>query len=393
MLAFFVVAIGILGLATWYLGSRLGASVPDALKGPMWILLVLGVLIQPLSFVLIRFDSIGSPGLVAAFQWAAYLGMGLFSLLFAFTFAVDVGLLAARVANAGVTWAGHDSLLPTDPGRRSFLLGALHLGVVGLTAFIATVGFREARRLARVVEVEIRVPGLPAALEGFRIAQISDIHVGPTIGGDYLRGIVSRVNELGADLVAVTGDLVDGSVRALLEDVAPLAELRATHGAFFVTGNHEYYSGVEPWLAEVRRLGLRTLVNEHVVLDHKGATMLVAGVTDLSAGRMMPEHESDPAAACKGAPEACGFRLLLAHQPRSAFAAVPHGFQLMLAGHTHGGQYFPWNLVIPLVQPFSSGLHKLEQMWIYTSRGTGYWGPPIRFGAPSEITLLRLVTA
>jgi hypothetical protein len=241
--------------------------------------------------------------------------------------------------------------------------------------------------------VDVPVRGLPEALHGFTIAQISDIHVGPTIRSGYLQAIVHRVNSLGADMVAVTGDLVDGSVAELAGHVAPLAALRSRHGTFFVTGNHEYYSGAQAWIAELRRLDVRVLLNEHVVLQHDGNEVVVAGVTDHGAHHFNSGHRSDPQASVLGAPIGAALKLLLAHQPRSAMAAVGLGFHLQLSGHTHGGQFWPWNLFVRLQQPFTAGLHRMRDLWIYTSRGTGYWGPPKRLGAPSEITHLRMVSA
>jgi predicted MPP superfamily phosphohydrolase len=234
---------------------------------------------------------------------------------------------------------------------------------------------------------------LPAPLHGFTIAQISDIHIGPTIKREYVAAIVDAVNHLNADMIAVTGDLVDGSVKQLSVHTQPLSRLSARHGAFFVTGNHEYYSGVSGWVTELRRLGLCVLMNEHVVLRHKGGVVVVAGVTDYSAHHYDPAQQSDPAAAIAGAPADAAVKLLLAHQPRSAFAAEPVGFHLQLSGHTHGGQFWPWTFFVRLQQPFTAGLRRLGTLWVYTSRGTGYWGPPQRLGAPSEITHLRLVPA
>jgi predicted MPP superfamily phosphohydrolase len=258
---------------------------------------------------------------------------------------------------------------------------------------VTLVGFVNARRRAKVRSVDVPIAGLPVPLHGFTIAQISDIHVGPTIKRGYLDAIVDAVNDLQADMIAVTGDLVDGSVKQLSQHTEPLARLSARHGAYFVTGNHEYYSGAGAWVAELRRLGLRVLMNEHVVLHHEGAALVVAGVTDYSAHHFDPAQRSDPAAAVAGAPAHAGVRLLLAHQPRSAFEAAPAGFHLQLSGHTHGGQFLPWNFFVRLQQPFTAGLHRLGDLWVYTSRGTGYWGPPLRFGAPSEITRLRFVGA
>ena len=262
-----------------------------------------------------------------------------------------------------------------------------------LGVFASFWGFANARRTAAVVTVEVPIAALPQALHGFTIAQISDIHIGATIRRPYLRAIVEAVNRLGADMVAVTGDLVDGSVRDLAHHVAPLAGLESTHGTFFVTGNHEYYSGAPAWIAELRRLGVTVLLNEHVVLAQPHSEIVIAGVTDFSAGHFDAAHRSDPHAAIAGAPAGSTVRVLLAHQPRSAPEAQKAGFHLQLSGHTHGGQFMPWNLFVRLQQPFTAGLHRLLGLWVYTSRGTGYWGPPKRFGAPSEITRLRLVPA
>jgi predicted MPP superfamily phosphohydrolase len=258
---------------------------------------------------------------------------------------------------------------------------------------VTVVGFFNARRVAAVRDVDVPIANLPAGLHGFTIAQISDIHVGPTIKRGYLDAIVKRVNRLAPDLIAVTGDLVDGSVKHLSPHTAPLGRLSARHGTFFVTGNHEYYSNADEWIAEIRRLGLTVLMNEHVVLQHQGASLLVAGVTDYSAHHHDASHRSDPKAAIAGAPVQVAVKLLLAHQPRSAAAAADAGFDLQLSGHTHGGQFFPWNLFVPLQQPFTAGLNRLRNLWVYTSRGTGYWGPPKRLWAPSEITRIRLTPA
>jgi predicted MPP superfamily phosphohydrolase len=307
--------------------------------------------------------------------WAGSLAMGWFSSLFVLTLLRDVGLSLAWLAS-----------LPD--------LAQASAAAVPLLALAITVcGFVNARRTAAVVTVEVPIDDLPGALHGFTIAQISDIHVGPTIKRPYLRRIVEAVNALDADMVAVTGDLVDGSVRDLLEHVTPLAALASRHGTFFVTGNHEYYSGAPAWIAALRQLGLQVLMNQHVVLDHGAASLVIAGVTDHSSHHFEPAERSDPHAAIAGAPGHATVRVLLAHQPRSADLAERAGFHLQLSGHTHGGQFLPWTLFVRLQQPFTSGLHRLRRLWVYTSRGTGYWGPPKRFGAPSEITRLRLVPA
>jgi hypothetical protein len=261
-------------------------------------------------------------------------------------------------------------------------------------------GFWNARRTATVVRIDVPITNLPTSLEGFSIAQISDVHVGPTIKSHYLQRIVGRVNLLCADLVAITGDLVDGPVKSLGSHIQPLRDLQSRYGTFFVTGNHEYYSGAHGWIEKLRSMDIQVLMNEHVVIHHAAdsqdgdsATVVVAGVADYSAHHFDESHRSDPHGAIADAPQHAHVRLLLAHQPRSASAAADAGFDLQLSGHTHGGQFWPWGYFVRFQQPFTAGLHKLNALWVYTSRGTGYWGPPKRFGAPSEITHLRLVRA
>ena len=375
-----------------YVGWRLAPG----LGAPLWQVLLVAVLV--LSAVLMPFGLIGGRVLrrpwADRLSWVGLLLMGLFSSLFVLTALRDVALLVLNLADMVM------------PGRLPLVqITRQSAEAVPVLAWVVTVlGFFNARRTPAVVRVDVPIKGLPGALHGFTLAQISDIHVGPTIKQAYLQRIVRQVNALRADVVAITGDLVDGSVAALAAHVAPLAGLQSRHGTFFVTGNHEYYSGAQAWITELRRLGLTVLMNEHVVLHHGNALhgdaqddsqimapLVLAGVTDFGAHHFDEAHRSDPHAAIEGAPPAALVRVLLAHQPRSAAAAASAGFDLQLSGHTHGGQFYPWNLFVRFQQPFTAGLGKLQNLWVYTSRGTGYWGPPKRFGAPSEITAVRLV--
>jgi uncharacterized protein len=315
--------------------------------------------------------------------WGGALSMGWFSSTWVLTVLRELVLLATTAAHAFGATSLNLVVISVWSG----------VAVLAVSAAVTLLGLWNARRSAAVVAVDVPIANLPAGLQGFRIAQISDIHVGPTIKHGYVSAIVRSVNRLQADMVAVTGDLVDGSVADLAAHVAPLADLESTHGTYFVTGNHEYYSGAHAWITELRRLGLTVLMNQHVVLQHGAAELLVAGVADHGAHHFDAQHRSDPQAALLGAPSQATVRVLLAHQPRSADAAEKAGFDLQLSGHTHGGQFWPWNHFVRLQQPFTAGLHKWKQLWVYTSRGTGYWGPPKRLGAPSEITHLRLVRA
>ena len=375
--------ITIVVLVHLYIGWRLIADLPFGAGAAIAMIFLLVLSASAMPFGEFARRSKHSP-MSDHLAGAGFVAMGFFSSLLVLTLMRELILLAA--AAASIWLSGQEALL-----HQLHVWSAAAVPVVAL--FLTFVGFINARRRAVVRNVDVPIAGLPAQLHGFSIVQISDIHVGTTIKNGYVSRIVDAVNALDADMIAITGDLVDGSVQRLSSHTQPLRQLAARHGTFFVTGNHEYYSGANAWIAEMRRLGLSVLLNEHVVLEHDGEAVVIAGVTDYSAHHFDPAQRSDPAAAIAGAPTSAGVRVLLAHQPRSAFAAAKAGFDVQLSGHTHGGQFFPWNLLVKLVEPFAAGLHRLDSLWVYVSRGTGYWGPPKRFGAPSEITRLRLVPA
>ena len=360
-----------------YIGWRLipALALSPALQWALGGLLLASWLLMPMVLVARR---IRRQPLADRLAWAGVLLMGLFSSLFVLTLLRDL--------LGGLAW-----LLAFAWPMPAWLAPASALAVPALAVMLTLWGYVNARRTARVVQVDVPIAGLPQALHGFSIAQISDVHVGPTIKRGYLEAIVERINGLQADMVAVTGDLVDGSVEDLGDHVAPLARLSSRHGTYFVTGNHEYYSGAHAWVDELRRLGLRVLMNEHVLLRHGEAALVLAGVADYSAHHFDESHRSDPHAAIAGVADAAAVRVLLAHQPRSAAAAAAAGFHLQLSGHTHVRQFLPWNSFVRLQQPFTAGLNRWQDLWVYTSRGTGYWGLWKRLGAPSEITHLRLV--
>jgi predicted MPP superfamily phosphohydrolase len=329
--------------------------------------------------------------------------------------AIPMGLLLRRVqsqrVNDALTWGGMlamgvFSTLLVMTVLRQLLLALAHsfaaapldlefdsaLAVPIIAIFASAVGFVLARLTPRIVEVDIPITGLPAELEGFRIVQITDIHVGPTIRRGFLQRVVERVNTLQADVIAITGDVVDGRVEDLREHTSVLRDLRAKEFTALVLGNHELYSGAWPWVTEFRRLGLRVLLNEHLLIERSGHRIAIAGVTDHSAGSFHLELACNPEAAISNLKEEVAVKVLLAHQPITAVRAAGLGYHLSLHGHTHGGQWWPWNHFVKLQQPVTRGLRKFGEMWSYTSVGTGYWGPPKRHFR-SEITLLRLVGA
>ncbi|MEW6509821.1 MAG: metallophosphoesterase [Bacteroidota bacterium] len=378
----------VLGVGYAYIGWRL--IIPAKLMMPWrlcaWIAVALLFLLPFGSTFLMRYNE----RLTEPLSWVSYVGLGFLSFVLTLLLARDifyVGSLGVEKLLSFVRLTDPSS----GPSRREFLMQISGLGVLGIAASLTAYGVYEARRRPGIVKITVPLRGLPAEFEGFRIAQITDIHAGLTVKRDWIETIVREVLELNPDLIAFTGDLADGSVPHLREDVSPFADLQAPFGKFFVTGNHEYYSGVEPWVEEARQLGYDVLNNEHRIIERNGASFVLAGVTDYSGGQFLASHTSDPAAAVKGTPSNM-LKVLLAHQPRTLYQASGLGVDLILSGHTHGGQFFPWNLVATIGQPFIKGLHKVNGTWVYVSKGTGYWGPPVRLGARSEITVVSLTS-
>ena len=316
--------------------------------------------------------------LVFVLDWASYLAFGILSFLVVYALATDIISFFWKKFAAPAS--------PVDFDRRALVtLGLLTLGTT-------IIGIRQAFVGPSVRKVEIPLKNLPVGFDGFKIVQISDLHVGPTIGHEYTQNVVNLANDLQPDLIALTGDFVDGTVEDLIGDLAPISQLRATHGSFFVAGNHEYYWDANAWMEAFRKLGTDVLANEHRLIKHNSAEIVLAGVTDYSMrDRGGATHASDPIKALQGAPSNL-VKILLAHQPASYQAAHKAGFDLQLSGHTHAGQYFPFNFFIRFFQKFYKGLNRYENMWIYVNSGTGYWWPPLRTGVPSEITLITLRT-
>ncbi|MFJ9999433.1 metallophosphoesterase [Streptomyces werraensis] len=271
------------------------------------------------------------------------------------------------------------------PSRRLFVSRVV--GGAAAAAAVGTVGYGTygVLRGPKVKRVTVPLAKLPRAAHGYRIAVVSDIHLGPVLGRGFAQKVVDMINSTQPDLIAVVGDLVDGSVQDLGPAAAPLAQLTARHGSFFVTGNHEYFSGAEQWVEEVRRLGLNPLENARTELPHFD----LAGVNDV-AGE--DEGQGPDFARALGDRDRARACVLLAHQPVQIHEAVDHGVDLQLSGHTHGGQLWPGNLIARGANPTVAGLDRYGDTQLYVSRGAGAWGPPTRVGAPSDITVIELAS-
>jgi len=311
-------------------------------------------------------------------DWAARTGdtiLGVVGILF--SWAILGNLVGVGLAIGGVT----------DPARSRIV--AATVAIVSLA--LAVWGYVEAMRVPRVRRVDVTIPRLGAGLDGVTVVLLTDTHYGPIDRARWSTRVVDAVNTLDADIVCHTGDIADGTVEQRRAQAAPLGEVRAKLARAYVTGNHEYFGEAQGWLDHMRELGWEALHNRHVVVERGGARLVIAGVDDRTAAASgLRGHHADHAAALAGADPLLPV-LLLAHQPKQVDGAVAHGVDLQISGHTHGGQIWPFHYLVRLDQPVLQGLSRHgERTQLYTSRGTGFWGPPLRVFAPSEITLLTV---
>lgn len=324
--------------------------------------------------------------------WPGFLWLGLIFYLFLTLVVLEPGRLALRrwVKRAPQPAAGTEASRDDTPAvnRRMFLsragavaAGAVSVGVVGVGTAIAT-------GPPDLLRVPVRLRRLDAAFNGFRLAVVSDIHLGPLAGRAHTERIVRMINETEPDLVAIVGDLVDGTVSELGSAAEPLQDLVSREGSFFVTGNHEYFvPDTFAWLRELDRIGVHPLRNENTVIRRGAAFLTLAGVNDVSGAQHSDPPNFDR--ALSGIPESQP-TILLAHQPIQVNDAAARGVDLQLSGHTHGGQMWPFHYIVRLVQPSLAGLSTVKDTQLYVTRGAGFWGPPMRVGAPPDITVMTL---
>ncbi|NIP93591.1 MAG: metallophosphoesterase, partial [Akkermansiaceae bacterium] len=368
---FLGVFFGLVLIGHWYIADRLlfDTSLPDAsrrLGSALLLVLAASVLTQPF----LR----GAHGLLPRVQGrVAYFWFGASFLLATCLLALELPSLV--VDRLGVLGMAH-------PDARA---------VLAIGAFLLVAAYAGWRALgpAPVRRVEVRLPNWPAELDGFRIAQISDLHISPRRGARFVERLVRRTNSVGADLIAITGDVVDGSVPSLGAQAEALGSLRAPEGVYLVTGNHDHYSGADAWCARFSELGIQVLRNRRIRIEPNGdAHFHLAGVDD-HRGDWTVGSTCDIEAAV-GDRDRDVPLVLLSHNPATFEEAVEHGVELQISGHTHGGQIWPFHAAVRAVTPYVAGLYRERDSALYVSRGTGYWGPPLRLGAPSEITELSL---
>ncbi|MBY0276278.1 metallophosphoesterase [Candidatus Binatia bacterium] len=347
-------------------------GAPALLATTLLVVLCAAVLLQPAA------ERWLPPRWARLVIWPASTWIG-----FAFFLALSLGTSEILVGLLGAAFPSGDPT--TAAGVRAAL-------VVGAAATVGVVALASGLRAPRLVRTDVHLARWPRALDGFRIVQISDIHIGAMLDRRFAAAVTARVNALAPDLIAITGDLVDGSVKHFGPEIAPFRELCAPHGVYFVTGNHDYYSGADPWLAEIAALGIRPLRNERVTIEADGAVFDLAGVDDHRGYLFGPGHGEDVAGALQGRDPARTV-VLLAHDPSTFRAAAPLGVDLQISGHTHGGQIWPFGYFVRLVVTFVAGHYRRGDAQLFVSRGTGFWGPPMRLAAPSEITEITLRSA
>ena len=381
---FFIIAIGMLwimhGYVAWRFIPALGFSSSQTILAYTAVFILSLLPILPIALRMSGNES----KLIDKFSFVGYTSLGFFTLSFFIFVAKDLVLQL-------IALLGHiiDEDNPFDNSKRDFIKKSISISMITLAGSATVYGFYSARKGPFIIKHDIYIKNLPEAYENFSIAQISDLHVGPTIKRPYVEDVLEKISHLNPDFIAVTGDLVDGSVKYLKSELQPLKDMIASNGTFFVTGNHEYYSGVDQWLDETDRLGMKNLINTNEIISKSGDEIAIAGITDLNAHQINLSHRSDPELALASLPKDI-IKIVLAHQPNSIHAVHKVGADLQLSGHTHGGQFWPFTYPVKLASTYIAGYYDHFGTQIYVNRGTGYWGPPLRIGVPAEITLIRL---
>jgi predicted MPP superfamily phosphohydrolase len=372
LLAFVSVIFVLIALVHYYLWKRLvGDTLPAGrARRAGTVVAVLFAVLVPATLIGVR------SGAVEWLAWPGYLWLALM-----FYLLITLAVLELPRFGVRLWWRSHPH--ESDPGRRLLLARGTAI-VAGLTAASITgYGMKTALGPPQLDRVQLPLRKLPRAMDGTRLAVVSDIHLGPLTGTRHAGRIVDLINSVQADIVCVVGDLVDGTVAELGRFATPLADIESRYGAYFVTGNHEYYSGYAPWVEEVAQLGVKPLRNERVEING----LDLAGVNDLGGAQY---GDAPDFAKALGDRDATRPVVLMAHQPVAARQAAPFGVDLQVSGHTHGGQMAPFNLLVKLQQPVVSGYGDVDGVPVFVTNGAGTWGPPVRVGAPPQVTVIEL---
>jgi predicted MPP superfamily phosphohydrolase len=380
-----MVPVAILAAVHYYLYARLirDLGLPRRWRIRLSVTLLFFALWIPTAIIVARVVPSTWRTLLA---WPGYVWLGTMFLLLLLVACGDAIRVAAALWYRMTVPAGK-----VEPARRLYLARVLGAGALGTSASLLPVALASAARPPRIEQIQVPLRRLPKGLDRLVIAQISDLHVGEMARRTFVEDIVRCTNALAPDLVVITGDLVDGSVADLAHDVAPIAQLQARYGTFFVTGNHEYFSGVDEWVAHLTSLGIRVLRNERVTIGEGEAVLELAGVDDHGSHAPIDDGPGGDIRRALAGADPRRELVLLAHQPKDVVPAAELGAGLVLSGHTHGGQIWPFGALVRLTQPYVAGLHLHDgKTWIYVSRGTGCWGPPMRLGNPAEITRVEL---
>ena len=388
---FFVALSAIVLLVHGYLWRRLVRDTTRkgaARRAGTAVLVALALLLVAALALGTRID----PSIAQWFAWPGYLWLAVFFYLLLILLVLEIPRFALRgwLRRGERAESGDSSANSTELSRRDLLsrgsavlAGVVSVGVVGYGTTVAL-------GPPSITRFPITLRRLDPRASGFRMALISDIHLGPILGRSFTQRIVDLVNSERPDAVAIVGDLVDGDVPELADAAAPLAELRSTHGTFFVTGNHEYYVGYSQWVEHLPTLGINVLRNERTTITHNGGSFELAGVNDATADQWQDAADVDKAMRGRDPQRAA---VLLAHQPVDVQDAVRANVDLQLSGHTHGGQLTPFELAVSLQQGAVAGFYEIEGTKLYVTRGAGFWGPPVRIGAPPDITIIELRAA
>ena len=383
----FIVILGaVLGLIHVYLWKRL---VKDTTRGrARWVLTAVLIALMALLFATLLLPRLFGLRGPAWFAWPGYLWFGLIVYLFLALLVLEPVRLALRGWVKRKPPPETEAAASQAMNRRVFLARASAVAAGAASVSLVGAGVANAIGPPDLLRVPVRLRRLDPALNGFRIAVVSDIHLGPLAGRAHTERIVRMINETEPDLVAIVGDLVDGTVEELGSAAEPLRDLASREGTFFVTGNHEYFvEDPSSWLHELERLGVQPLRNENTVIRRGSAAFDLAGVNDIAGDKRSDPPDFDRALA--GA-DSSRPTILLAHQPVQVQEAAARGVDLQLSGHTHGGQMWPFHYIVRAVQPSLAGLSTVDNTQLYVTRGAGFWGPPVRIGAPPDITVLSL---